>query len=648
MKYTILTVFGLTLGLVIFSVRTGSGQVTVDTAHFYMKHSYDVQKYTLNFDLYTCYSVPYPKNFSAGIIINLRVDSALNSITLNAVNASLVIDSVRLAGVSFTHEQNILSVQLNRTYQPGEFLNIKIYYHHKNIFDQAFYASGGFVFTDFPPEGARKVMPCWDRPSDKAIWEVTAKVPLIVRLGSIGFLADSTIIADTIWYHWISNHPASTYLFTIASKVNFLIQKTYWHHLDDPNDSVPMWLYYKTGENLSIANSCIGEITNFYAEKFGEYPFEKIGFATLSSAFPWGGMENQTMVSLMPGGYANIDLIAHEHSHQWFGDLITCGTWADIWLNEGFATYCQKLYREKSNGYEFYKSEMNQIANNYLSSNPGIPIYNPLWAIQTPNANLLYSTALTYNKAACVLFQLRYVLGDSLFFSIMYDYATDTNFTYNNAVTLDFIGKVNAVTGQDMNWFFDQWIYAPNHPKYENIYGIDYCGNGNWKVTFLIDQTQTNTVFFKMPVEIQIEFTDATDTLIRVMNDQNPQNFEFLFQKQPVNVIFDPLRNILLKNATLIVGTGMNSATEKTGLKQNTPNPFAHSTLIEYQVGAPAEVVISILDNKGQLVETPVHRKHESGHYQFLYSNDSLHAGIYYLKLQAGKLSSIKKMVILK
>ncbi|MEI8226581.1 MAG: M1 family aminopeptidase, partial [Bacteroidota bacterium] len=321
-----------------------------DTAHYYMKHSYDVQKYQIDMDIYASFTAPYPKSFSAKEVITFKVDSALNSIKLNAVNSSLQIDSVRMAGISFTHSSDTLGIILNRTYQPGETVNVRICYQHKNVSDNAFYASNGYVFTDFPPEGARKVFPCWDRPSDKALTDIIVKVPLSVRLGSTGHLADSTIIADTIYYNWVSVDPVSTYLVTITSKVGFLINNTWWKHLDDPNDSIPVLFYYKSGEVLVTANNLIKPLTDFFSEKFGEYPFKKIGFATLNSAFPWGGMENQTMVNLQPGGYTQEDLIAHEHSHQWFGDLITCGTWADIWLNEGFGTYCQKLWTENAYG----------------------------------------------------------------------------------------------------------------------------------------------------------------------------------------------------------------------------------------------------------------------------------------------------------
>jgi aminopeptidase N len=620
----------------------------IDTAHFYMKHSYDVQKYKLDMDIYASFTSPYPKSFAAKEVITFKVDSALNSIKLNAVNSSLQIDSVRMAGISFTHSSDTLTIGLNRTYSPGEIVEVKICYQHKNVTDNAFYVSGGFVFTDFPPEGARKVFPCWDRPSDKALTDITVKVPLGVRLGSTGHLADSTISADTIYYHWISEDLVSTYLVTLSAKVNYLIYKTWWIHLSNPNDSIPVRLYYKDGEIFSTAKNLIIPLTDFYSQKFGDYPFEKIAFATLSNAFPWGGMENQTMVNLMPGGYLQEDLIAHEHSHQWFGDLITCGTWADIWLNEGFGTYCQKLWTENAHGYTTYKNQMNAIANAYLGQNPGWPIYNPGWAIQTPPLGQLYNTAVIYNKGACVLYQLRYVLGDSTFFNIMNAYATDTSFMFKNAVTEDFISSVNQVSGQDMQWFFDEWVYAPNHPVYDNTFLIDYPGTGYWQVSLTIEQIQTNTVFFRMPVEVKISFTNGSDTIVKILNDANPQLFQWNFLKQPSSLSFDPNRNILLKQATTIVGLGNDKHYSGYSLEQNEPNPFSVLTTIQYNIPKESDVKISIIDSQGKILLIPVNKKHEPGKYKFDLTNDSLSPGVYFYKIESGKYTESRKMIIIK
>ncbi len=526
----------------------------IDTASFYTRHSYDVLNYRLDVDLVSCYSKPFPSGFSANVVITLKADSVLKTIRLNAVNSSIVIDSVRMAGSSFRHLHDTLAIRLSRTYKPGEQLKVRIYYRHRNVDDKGFYSSSGTVFTDSPPEGARKWMPCWDLPSDKATWELFARVPLDVRLGSNGLLTDSVISGNTVRYHWVSKIPVATYLITFTSKVNFLIHRSYWHKPLKNFDSIPVVCYYDPGEDFRIADTTIASSTNFFSMLFGDYPFEKIGFATLNSTFAWGGMEDQSMVNLMPGGYNDANLLVHEHSHQWFGDLITCGTWADIWLNEGFATFSQILWVERTKGKRAYVSGMTALAGYYLRYNPGWPLWHARWAIRAPDANTLYNQSITYNKGACVLYQLRRILGDSMFFKVLQAYATDTSLMFGNALTRDFVDKVNEVTRTDMNWFFNEWVYAPNHPVYANTYDIDSLSSREWRMKFTVNQVQTNTVFFRMPLAIEVDFADGSNTLLGVMNDTNHQDFSFSFDKPPVKITCDPARNILLKEATTIPG----------------------------------------------------------------------------------------------
>lgn len=512
-------------------------------------HSFDVLDYKLDLDLYNCFLSPYPKSFIGSIIVTFKVDSVLNSISLNAVNTSLTIDSVRLSGSSFMHTNNILTINLNRTYAVDETTQVKIYYRHNNVTDNAFYVSNGMVFTDNEPERARNWFPCWDKPSDKATVELRAKTPATVKLGSNGRLADSTKIADTIYYHWISRDPVATYLVVISAKVNYGLDVVNYINPSDPTDTFPIRFYYNAGENITDAKQRIIPITTYFSQVFGKHPFEKNGFATLNNQFQWGGMENQTLTSLCPNCWGEY-LMAHEYAHQWFGDMITCATWADIFLNEGFATFSEALWSESKTGYAAYKSDINGEATSYLNSNPGWAISNPNWAVTTPSTNTLFNYAITYAKGACVLHMLRYVLGDSLFFTGMKSYATDPSLKYKSAVILDFKNVMAATSGQNLDWFFEQWIFQPNHPVYQN--GYYFSQNGSyWEVGFQAKQIQTNTVFFKMPIEIKISFTSGPDTLIRVMNDANNQMFYFTFTRQPSSVQFDPNNQIVLKSSTL-------------------------------------------------------------------------------------------------
>lgn len=524
-------------------------------------HSFDVLDYKIYLDLRSCFISPYPKSFNANVIVTFRVDTALNSIALNAVNSSLVVSSVSMDGVSFTHSSDILTIQLDRTYAAGETAQVKINYSHNNVSDNVFYVSNGFLFTDCEPEGARKWFPCYDKPSDKATVDITAKVKANVRLGSNGRLNDSLLTGDTLYYHWISRDPVATYLTVLTGKVNYNLNIVYWHSLSNPADSTPVRFYYNSGENITSIKTKVLNMMTYFSEKFGEHPFEKNGFATLNNQFQWGGMENQTLTSLCTNCW-NENIISHEFAHQWFGDMITCGTWADIWLNEGFATYSEALWYENTGGYNSYKNDINNDANSYLSGNPGWAMYNPSWAVVTPGVNELFNTQITYYKGACVLHMLRYTLGDSLFFEVIKSYATDLagGFKYNSAVTDDFTAKISSVAGEDLSWFINQWVKEPNHPVYQNYYNFNSLGGGNWSVNFIARQTQTNTVFHKMPIELKISFTTGSDTVIRVMNDANYQSFAFNFNRQPTGLTFDPDNNIVLKQGT----TSLQSTSNKT------------------------------------------------------------------------------------
>jgi len=611
-------------------------------------HTFDALNYTLNLDIYSCFTAPYPHAFDATEILTFKVDSTLNSIILNATNASLQINSVSIAGVSFTHAGNLLTIQLDQTYNPGDTVDVGIDYHHNNVEDNAFYANNGFIFTDCEPEGARKWFPCWDKPSDKAKLDMTVKVPATVKIGSNGILADSTLVADTLWYHWISEHNIATYIMVLTGKVNYNLDIVYWHKQNNPDDSIPIRFYYNDGENPAGMEEIILPMTDWYSENFCEHPFQKNGFATLNNEFSWGGMENQTLTSLCPNCWSE-SLIAHEYAHQWFGDMITCGTWADIWLNEGFATWSEAFWYESYAGYNAYKADINGNATNYLNNNPGWAISEPEWAVITPPTNIMFNYAITYAKGSTILHMLRYVLGDSLFFDVLQAYANNPDLKYFSATIPDFMATVNDITGEDYDWFFNQWIYEPNHPQYQNTYNFEDLGNGQWKVNFFTEQIQSNPEFFKMPMEIKIRFMDMTDTIVTVMNDVNNQYFSWVFDIRPVYFQFDPNNNIVIKQQSTILGVPEHqTASSNAHLYQNIPNPADQTTIIKYQIDESMTVNLSLFDMMGKQVKVLVNEQRPTGIHQVSLDCGSLKPGIYYYTLLANGERITRKLVITK
>jgi hypothetical protein len=357
-------------------------------------------------------------------------------------------------------------------------------------------------------------------------------------------------------------------------------------------------------------------------------------------------MENQTLTSLCPGCWDEY-YVAHEFAHQWFGDMITCGTWADIFLNEGFATWTEAHWYEGQNGYPSYHNEIVGNADYYLSNNPGWAISEPDWAINTPSLNVLFNYAITYLKGSCVLHQLRYVLGDSLYFAGLNAYATDaTNFMYQSSVIGDFRDKMEEVSGQDLNWFFDEWVYSPNHPVYNNIYSFNDLGNGNWKVYFTAHQTQTNTVFFQMPIEVKINFGPGQDTLIRVFNDANNQIFEWNFDQEPTALSFDPNNDIVLKESTLITAVEQHPENNDMDLPCRVePNPFNGSTTLTYELGASAPVKIQLFDYTGKVLDILVNETQSKGTHQVEWNAEGLPAGIYHYSLSTGLHAQTGKII---
>jgi aminopeptidase N len=610
-------------------------------------HKYNVLSYTLSLNIYNSFYAPYPKYFAAKNIMLIKVDTALNSIDLDADTTSLTIDSIGMAGVSFTHVNNILTVQLNRTYNPGEQFQLKINYHHNDVTDGAFYALNGHVFTDCEPEGARHWFPCWDKPSDKALLDLTVKVPAEAKCGSNGALVDSVINGDTLTYHWASAQPVATYLTVVTARLNYNLDIKYWHKISNPSDSIPLRFYYNPGESPFSVENILPDMTTYYSENYIEHPFQKNGFASLDSEFPWGGMENQTLTSICPGCW-NQEIVSHEFAHQWFGDMITCGTWADIWLNEGFATWSESFWTEKTAGYSGYLSKIQGDANEYFAQNAGWAISVPDWAINTPTVDVLFNYSITYEKGACALHQIRYLLGDSLFFQLLPAYCSDTNLKFKSARISDFNAKVNEVSGSNYDWYFNDWLFQPNHPVYQNKYSFDSIGNGHWNITFEAAQVQTNPAFFRMLLNFKVIFADLTDTVFRVMNDANNQIFRWTFNKKPVQFNFDPDDEIVLKQGTTTLGLAEPEALEGFLLYQNIPNPVTTTTKIVYDLVKESHVHMDIIDISGKIIASPLDENVSAGKHWVDVNLSGFEPGSYFYVMQAGGFKQTRMMILTK
>ncbi len=524
----------------------------LNSSLFAQDKNIDVLNYSLDIDFTNNFKLPHSYVFTGSEVIKIKAVNDINSFVVNANNTSLKIESVSLAGTSFTHEKDLVTIILDRTYLANEEFEVGVSYSHKNFFDSAFYVGKGIVYTDCEPEGGRCWYPCKDYPDDKAIFEIKGKVPANVLLGSNGLLIDSISDGKVTSYTWKEAYPMPTYLAVVSACETYSVRVIEWRN-PATDKMIPIKFYSQKTDDKSKLDLMITNVPmmlDFYSETFGAYPFEKLGFGTVDSQFPWGGMENQSFITLCSNCWTD-DLLAHELAHHWFGDMISPTQWSDIWLNEGFATYCETIWAERMQGKTQYR-RLNKInADEYLITNPGRPIYNRAWDTVLPNNKILFDVAMTYKKSGAILYMLRYVLGDTLFFSSLKKYATNPDLMFGNITTNEFVRLMSEYTGKDLSWYFDEWLYRPNHPVYENKYEIKKDGD-EWKVTFKTSQTQREE-FFKMPIEVQIYFAKE-NKIVRLENDYNNQTFELKFKDKPVQIVFDPNNEIILKRARTTQG----------------------------------------------------------------------------------------------
>lgn len=505
----------------------------------------DVISYSLETDFVKNFYPPYPHSFNASVEIILRDTDNDSLVSFNINPFSIKIQSVEGDALLYKTEGERLTVKLKTPDKEGRY-KIRIKYEHLNVEDGSFFVSPDILFTNNAPEGTRNWMPSHDVPHDKALFEVKAMVPRKITFASNGLLTDSAASDSTVIYHWKTTVPLATYLITIAGSSEFL-PDYFTVKEKGSGKEIPVRMYRKISDDPAsyfFVKGMLEELNSYFSHKFGSYPFEKIGFVTLNEKFIYGGMENQTLISLCDNCWNEI-LVAHEFAHTWFGNKLTCLSWADIWLNESFARYSEALWSEATNGSSGYLNHVLYTAQSYFDGKNSMPLYNGHWAFNTPGIDSLYDGSVIYDKGAAVLHMLRGLAGDSIFFNRIGEYLTRFGSDYGNAFTADLIGVFNETGITYLDQFFKQWLLYPAHPKYKISYNTFTAGD-SVKLAFELRQIQ-DTPPFIMDAEILVKYSDGTEKLLTFLNDKKEEKKEFLLKAKPAKVIFDPYFRILLK-----------------------------------------------------------------------------------------------------
>jgi aminopeptidase N len=598
---------------------------------------FDVTYYRLALEVFTQPSFLKGKVTITGVC---HRDSAL--ILTFDLMSSMHVDSVLVNNhvCSFTQQSSSFNIPLFHPSTTGEVISIDVFYEGvpiatgfgSFIFDS--HSGIPWIYTLSEPYGAKEWWPCKDDPSDKAdSADIIVTCDSNLKVGSEGILASVTQNGNgTSTYHWKERYPIASYLISLA--ITNYVQFSNWFHYSE-TDSMEV-LNYVLPEHDSTALQSLPrtiDMLTIFSELFGMYPFikEKYGHAEFGRG---GAMEHQTMTSTTT---FDENTIAHELAHQWFGDMITCRSWSELWLNEGFAQYSTALYLERRYGIDSYWTYMNSQLDQAQTAQSELG--NP----DTANIQKLFSLALVYSKGASVLHMLRHVLGDSIFFHSLRTYATNPSLKYSTATTKDFQSICEGVSGKNLNYFFQEWIYGEEYPVYR--YSWTWKSLGDSSVIILdIGQisSRSNPVFFTMPIDIRITAA-GRDTTRTVFNDLQQQRFVIRCNERPSAVLLDPggwiLKSTISDNDQL---------PSEYVLEQNYPNPFNSTTNIVYRIRRQGKVTLKIYDVLGREITTLVHARQVPGVYEYQWIPHKCTSGIYFYRLITGDVSLQKKMVLLR
>jgi len=459
---------------------------------------------------------------------------------------SMTIDSVIYKNKiqNYTSDKDVTTINLQKNIIKNTVDSISIYYQGEppsiagfGTFITSTHKTSPIMWTLSEPYGAKTWFPCKQTVNDKAdSLYFSAKVPIGNRVAGNGLLTKVDTIDNqfTVW-HWKHLYPIVPYLIAFAT-TNY---EEYYDYVK-VNDTITVpilnYVYPESFYNLSKKSPDVIDVFQFYCDTFMMYPFwkEKYGHAQ----FGWGGgMEHQTMSFMKNFDH---DLMAHELAHQWFGNYITCASWQDIWLNEGFAVYLEGLTAEMGLAdYSWNNWKSNNIY--YVTSLPSGSVF----CDDTTSVNRLFDYRLTYIKGGMILHLLRWQIGDKAFFDAIRNYLNDPKLAYGFAKVEDLKQHFENTCNCDLTYFFEDWYYGQGYPSYQ----ITWNQSSEKQLNITINQKQSHKSvdFFELNMPIKIKGLN-NDTLIVLNNNKSPQTFIFDVDFEIDNIIFDPEKWIITRN----------------------------------------------------------------------------------------------------
>ncbi len=475
----------------------------------------------------------------------------LNQFILD-LSDSMTVLSIQRNGnaLSYTHVNQLLTIDLNKTLNAGDYDTLTVSYEGTppsngfGSFEQGTHGGAPIVWTLSEPYGVRDWWPGKQDLIDKIdSMDVYITTPLGNLAASNGVLVSIDTVDSKLIHHWRHRHPIAGYLVALAV-TNYAAFSQY---VPLPNGDSIHVLNYVYPETLSQSEQAIEstiDIMKFYNDKFITYPWadEKYGHAQ----FGWGGgQEHQTMAFM--GGFS-FGLISHEMAHQWFGDKVTCGSWHDVFLNEGFATFGAGLCLEEFSPTQYWPQWKSSTSNS-ATSQPGGSVY----VDDTTSVNRIFDGRLSYNKGAYLLHMLRWVLGDDDFFKAIRTYL---NTAGDFGTIPELQGALENQSGLNLHEFFADWYYGQGYPTYD----LKWSHQSDSLILALSQkQSHPSVSFFEMPVPVLVKLSGVNNTFV-LDHKTNNQRFAFFIGGASVDSLaIDPDIWLLSKNNTIeqvITATG--------------------------------------------------------------------------------------------
>ena len=558
--------------------------------------NYDVTYHELRFTVDPNVTNPYINGIVKTTFTAL---SDINAVTFDMATA-LTVSSVTMNSTSLTFSQSNyeLNINLPSTVTTGNSATVVITYagsppQAEGAFTRGTHSGTPVIFTLSEPFGARDWWPCKQDLNDKIeSFDMYITCPDMYIGVSNGLLQSSVTSGGFTTRHFRHNYPIPAYLISlnVTNYTTYNIQGGLGT-VESPFFPINNYLYPEsnTASNRSSIDNTV-PIMNVFEQKFGPYPYRNEQYGHVQ--FGWGGgMEHTTMSSM--GAWNSRSLIAHELGHQWFGNKITCGTWKDIWLNEGLTEYSAGIVVEELDGDAAFVTWKSGKISNITSSTTGA-VY--LTDTEATDVNRIFSSRLSYNKGSMVTHMLRWVMGDANFFQALQNYLSDTNLAFGYAVTNDLKGHLEAVHLTSLTEFFNDWIYGQGYPTY--TVNAQNWGAGQAKITVSQAQSNASVSFFEMPLEIRLTSAGGLTHDVVVNHTSNAQEFIVPVPFVVTGVTFDPNKHIISRNnvATL--------ANESFDLEQ-TISVYPNPTTNELHIMMPTTLQldkVEIYNTLGQLV----------------------------------------------